>query len=162
MIKEHMRDGVFKAHDHVVVLGTGWRDLLDDERSFAMVNTDFDFIESQFGSIVCVVEGGQRGADRVINKVAAKRTLPRTTIPARWDLLGKGAGKARNVEMRDFVEVVAPHIGIVVGLAYPAPESVGTRHMMSLIRERGWHLHIHEIGVSNSSVQMEEGGNRGA
>lgn len=133
------------SHEHVVLLGTGWRDLPESSTNLSMVHIDFDFIEATFGPIVFVVEGGARGADRLIQRVAHARDLPRATIPARWKKWGKKAGTVRNEEMRNFVDVVSPHIGTVVGLAYPAPMSVGTRHMMELIRERGWPLHTHEV-----------------
>lgn len=72
------------------VLVTGDREWTDE----AAIERAFDRFQPTE-----LIEGGCRGLDLLARKVAERRGIPVTEVPAQWDRHGKGAGPIRNGEM---------------------------------------------------------------
>ena len=73
-----------------------------------------------------VVEGGARGADRIVREEAQARELHVATVWANWDQFGRSAGYRRNEAMT--------RLGADLLYAYPL-DGPGTRHMIRLAEE---------------------------
>ncbi len=81
-----------------------------------------------------IIQGGARGADHLAAQWAASRDVDCITVPARWDMHGKGAGPIRNQYM---IDCYAPDL--VVAL----PGGRGTADMVSRAKAAG--IHVVEI-----------------
>lgn len=68
------------------------------------------------------IEGGARGADRLVAQVCYELCWPFLRWHANWKQLNKAAGGYRNQAMVDF----AARVGCKTCLAFPLPGSVGT------------------------------------
>lgn len=78
------------------------------------------------GSIV--VHGGARGADRIAGRLAQALDHVVRIYTAQWDLYGRSAGPIRNQQMLKEEHLNVEPIEYV--LAYPLPQSMGTRDMI--------------------------------
>lgn len=85
------------------------------------------------GEISQIITGGARGADELAEEWSRSRQVRRTVYPAKWNLLGKRAGLARNLEMLD-------KEGPDLVVAFPGGR--GTAHMISISKERGFEVMI--------------------
>ena len=97
----------------VVSASPDWHDrerIRDDLRSLAA------------GSIV--IEGGQRGGERIAREEAQALGLHVATVLPLWDFHGKPAAYRRNEEL--------PRLRPDLLLAYPRGGSPGTRHMVRI------------------------------
>lgn len=77
-----------------------------------------------------VIHGDAQGADWIADAVAQTDGLQRAKFPANWGGEGKAAGPKRNRLMFDLMK---PD----VVLAFPLPQSVGTKDMMNYARSQG-------------------------
>lgn len=89
--------------------------------------------------ITCIIEGGARGADTLARKWADEKDLECETYMAEWDTYGKAAGPIRNQHMLDWGEPA-------LIIAFLAPDSRGTKHMISIAQKAGIPVKIVEIG----------------
>jgi len=78
-----------------------------------------------------VVQGGAAGADHYANQWAKNNGRISITHNADWENKGKQAGPIRNIEMLEHWG----HLAYCV-LAFPLPNSVGTKHMVRASRAR--------------------------
>ena len=137
----------------VLLLCTGWRDMDKYPNGQQMVSEWFDFVERNHGTIVQVVEGGQRGADALCRKEAKRRGISNWTIEADWDAHGPAAGPLRNEEMCEFAAKWVGGGGVqIVGLAFIHPTSKGTRDMAKRIIQHGWWLETVNLPVLEVSA----------
>lgn len=108
----------------MVVLFCGsrsWSDPLPIRRDMAALPDD-----------AVVIEGGAPGADRLARVEALRRGLHVATVPALWDLYGRGAGHKRNAAML--------RLSPVIVYAYNAGTR-GTDVMVRLARAAGIPVH---------------------
>jgi hypothetical protein len=75
------------------------------------------------GKRLHIISGGARGVDTWAVDWAKANQIMYTVIPAEWDLLGRGAGYIRNVEIWNMADV---------GIAFWDGESPGTKHSIDL------------------------------
>lgn len=78
----------------IVVAVTGGRTNLHR----AGIYHKLDRLHAQY-HFTLLIEGGQRGADRLCREWAINRRVPHITIPADWNTLGQKAGSIRNGQM---------------------------------------------------------------
>ena len=90
--------------------------------------------QSVYGPITHVIAGGAPGADRLADKWAMERNIPRTITPADWDKHGTAAGPMRNVRM---LKEGKPQWVIAF------PGTAGTRHMVKIARKAK--ISVHEV-----------------
>ena len=83
--------------------------------------------------ITCVVSGTARGADRLGELWAHKRSLPVERYPADWTTHGKAAGYRRNELMAQNAEAL---------IALWDGESRGTKHMIDIATRRGLKVYV--------------------
>ena len=74
-----------------------------------------------------IVSGGARGVDTLAEQYAEAHNIPFTLFPADWETHGKKSGFLRNAEMAHYADY---------GVAIWDGESRGTKHMISLMRNR--------------------------
>ena len=96
-------------------------------------------------SQVTIIKGGARGADRMARRYANDHDIPCITMLADWDKYGKQAGMLRNKEMAD----KCTHAVI-----FWDGNSPGTKHMISLLKEKGIKHVIMRI-TNNASSETE-------
>ena len=106
------------------VLVCGGRDFND--RKFLFSRLDELHLERQ--GINEIVSGGAHGADWLAEEWSRSRQVKRTVYPAKWKLLGKQAGTARNYEM-----LAMEKPDLVIGF----PGGKGTWHMLTIAKENG-------------------------
>lgn len=117
-----------------VVIVTGSRDWTDRE----LVESDLDFLASKTTQSLVVFEGGAPGADHAAGDWARRQHhetrrseglrvqwMPRL---AQWSTFGSGAGPRRNEQMVEAASSMQVDDRVV--LAYPLPDSRGTRDAM--------------------------------
>jgi hypothetical protein len=92
--------------------------------------------------ITLVIEGGQRGADRIAYDWAVKRRIETMTVPALWSTHGGSAGPLRNQAM---LERHRPNLVIAF------PGGSGTMNMVRLATAAG--LPVYHIGAFPMEVK---------
>lgn len=80
-----------------------------------------------------IVSGTARGADRLGERYASERGYTIKRYPANWDRDGNAAGFIRNRQMAEYAD------GLV---AFWDGQSRGTKHMISLAREKNLDVRI--------------------
>ena len=107
---------------------TGWR-LVDRavKRSGFDINLEEDVI----------VSGAARGIDTVGEVWAEDMGLPVVRFPAKWETLGKSAGRRRNEEMAKYADAL---IAIWDG------RSAGTKHMIDAATDEGLEVFVYYVG----------------
>lgn len=93
-------------------------------------------------SLIKIVSGGARGADKFGEQFANEMGLEIVRFPADWNGLGKRAGYVRNAEMAKFA-VADGNTGILI--AFWDGVSKGTKHMIDLAERYGLKVHIVRI-----------------
>lgn len=94
-------------------------------------------LKSPVSSLPTVVHGAcPTGADSLADFLAERMGLPVERHPADWDTHGKSAGPIRNQQMVD--------LGADVCLAFPLPDSRGTRHCMAAAERAGIPVRVFE------------------
>lgn len=110
------------------VLVTGSRDWDD----LTLIANAFNYIETNYGQITLVIQGGAKGADHQAKQLGWADSG--VTFPAHWRVNGHynpGAGPQRNRLMLDTSkpDLVA---------AFPLPQSKGTIDMMNYAKGKGY------------------------
>jgi len=95
-----------------------------------------NFIEFVGGNITHIVSGGATGADRMAQDYAMDTATPITIYYPNWNKHGKAAGMMRNGRIVKDCELV---------IAFPGPNSVGTRGTISLAVKMGVPVHTKEV-----------------
>lgn len=127
------------SNTHVVLVVTGWREMHKLPYAKAAAREWFDFVERNHGPISLVIEGGQRGADRLCRKEAERRGIPVQTVKAEWTALGRKAGPIRNQRMVNMAKYCDESSeDKVVGLAFLAPQSTGTVDCIDRLEKAGF------------------------
>lgn len=90
-------------------------------------------------SLIKIISGGARGADKLGEQFANEIGLEIVRFPADWNGLGKRAGYVRNAEMAKFA-VADGNTGILI--AFWDGVSKGTKHMIDLAERYGLKVHI--------------------
>jgi len=85
-----------------------------------------------------VLSGGARGVDYLGECWAKTNKIPLTVCPADWELLGKSAGFARNVEMANDADAL---IAVWDGI------SRGTKHMIDTAKAKGLKVYVHNLAI---------------
>lgn len=106
------------------ILVTGGRDY-EDQATFDRV---MDQISMELQRVVCIIQGGARGADELARGWAFERMCPVMTFPANWDRFGRGAGPIRNEWMLEYGQP---------DLVVAFPGGKGTAHMVKIATEAG-------------------------
>lgn len=91
-----------------------------------------------------IVHGDAKGADELAEEFANDNNICSVTFRAEWYLLGKKAGPARNQRMLEWCLENDWNIPVVC-VAYPAPDSKGTRDMIRRCKKEGVKTYV--IGV---------------
>lgn len=99
----------------------------------------------QPGPIV-LVHGAARGADVIARDIWTGGGLPDEPHPADWKTYGRAAGPRRNQEMVD--------LGADLVLAFPSPDSIGTRDCIRKARAAGIKVWVYEASGVKSVVIM--------
>jgi YspA, cpYpsA-related SLOG family len=69
----------------------------EEKRLFAVLDA-----QQALAPISLIIQGGARGADAMARLWAEARAIDCLTVPAKWDLHGRGAGPIRNARMLDY------------------------------------------------------------
>ena len=112
----------------VVVAGS--RNFQDKELLFSKL--DF-FLQNQRPEEIEIVSGMAKGADTMGEEYARARGLKIKRFPAEWKKFGKGAGYRRNEQMAAYADAL---------VAFWDGHSPGTRHMISLCKEKGIQVRV--------------------
>ncbi len=107
-------------------------------RKFTNYQEFLAFLQHLDADITHVVSGGATGADTLAYRYAKSTAIPITTWFPNWDMYGKAAGMIRNKLIVDDCELV---------IAFPGPNSIGTRGTISLAVQRGIPVHTKEVKV---------------
>lgn len=101
--------------------------------------TKIIFSKTIQSSLIKIISGGARGADKLGEQFANEIGLEIVRFPADWNGLGKRAGYVRNAEMAKFA-VADGNTGILI--AFWDGVSKGTKHMIDLAERYGLKVHI--------------------
>lgn len=92
-----------------------------------------------------LVEGGQRGADKMSAAWCEKFGVDYLEAPALWGAYKKAAGTRRNKLMLTVCLGLRDGLGATLEVAaFPTSESVGTLHMINICRKAGLEVHVCE------------------
>ena len=131
----------------IVLLVSGTRDVASVTR-YSQLNSILDMVER-----LCLIKALFHGDAPGVDKWCAgyfSKIIDRDLIfpfPANWQFHGKSAGPIRNKEMMDFAIMYAETMDLPLRyLAFPAPESKGTRHMISIMNKEKIIGQVVELG----------------
>jgi len=85
---------------------------------------------------ILLIEGSSKGADLIAKNYAIRNNWKVKSYPAEWNKYGKAAGPIRNKQMLDCKPDLI--------LAFPTKESVGTKGVIRMAREKGLNLKVIE------------------
>lgn len=85
-----------------------------------------------------IIQGDARGADSLAKNYGIRRGITVCSFPALWDKHGKAAGPIRNHQM---LSEGKPDMVV----AFLAPDSRGTKHMIEISQKAGIPVEIVEI-----------------
>lgn len=85
-----------------------------------------------------IISGHAKGADSLAERYAEENHVPCEVFPADWDTYGKKAGPIRNYQM---LKEGRPDQVV----AFLAPDSRGTKHMIEIAQKAGVETKIVEI-----------------
>ncbi len=105
-------------------------------REFTNYQEFLAFLQHLDVNIFHIVSGGAFGADTLAYKYAKSRAIPITVYFPDWNKHGKSAGMMRNHQIVNDCELV---------IAFPGPNSVGTRGTISLAQKKGIPVHTKEV-----------------
>lgn len=88
--------------------------------------------------IKVIISGAARGADTLAIRYGERHGLDVIQFPALWDKHGRAAGPIRNMEM-----LTSGRPDLVV--AFLAPDSRGTKHMIEISQKAGVPVRVVEI-----------------
>lgn len=104
------------------ILVTGGRDYSDSLKVFEIIHKLADHYDG-----LIFIEGGAKGADRMVRQTCQAAGIHYATVPALWNHFGKGAGPKRNAAML----MLDPHICVVF------PGGRGTADMARRANDHG-------------------------
>jgi len=85
-----------------------------------------------------IIHGSARGVDSIAQTWCVEKSINVTTYPADWNKYGRAAGPIRNREMlKENPDLV---------IAFPCPNSKGTRDMIEAAKSAGFTVEIVELG----------------
>lgn len=85
--------------------------------------------------------GGARGADTLAGRWCDETGTDCVVIPALWGSHGKQAGTLRNKRMLELANMTAQASQMPITiLAFPMPDSIGTKHCMAQAKKMGLHV----------------------
>ena len=113
------------------------RTIIAGTRRFWSTAVVRDAIRESGFDISFIIVGGAPGIDRAGEDVAVIDRIPFKVYLADWDRFGNDAGMIRNREMRDH-----PADQLI---AIPDSESVGTRGMITLMRDLNLPVYVKEL-----------------
>lgn len=101
---------------------------------------NYNLLEKELETIpiTTVIEGEARGADTLARVYAERHGLDVLPFPADWNKHGRAAGPIRNTQM-----LVEGKPDLVV--AFLAPNSRGTKHMIEIAQKAGVEVKIVEV-----------------
>ena len=111
------------------ILVTGSRDWTNKDAVHAALNVEISRAVDAFLVPVIVHGDCPTGADRIAAEFAEKYDIAVEAYPADWEKHGRAAGPIRNNEMVDRTAAVC--------LAFPKPNSRGTKHCMESAAKAG-------------------------
>lgn len=97
-------------------------------------------LDGQNYDATTIIEGGAKGADFLARVWAKYMDVPFVEYPADWKTHGKAAGPIRNQQM-----LVEGKPDMVI--AFLAPNSRGTKHMIEIAQKANIPVNIINIGV---------------
>lgn len=106
----------------------GSREINDSRIVDQVIQNEINFTVTE---VVCGCAGG---VDTLGDQWANQHGVPVKYFPARWRVLGKMAGFARNIQMANYADCL---IAIWDG------HSRGTKHMIDKAKELGLNVHVH-------------------
>lgn len=129
------------AKEQRVVIITGSRNV--DRLSPAVLE---QLLNLGLGPRDVVLHGDCRGIDRLAAQLLRGNTYRPQLIacPAQW-AKGASAGPARNRAMAEIARQLECCGYTVEVLAFPAPESRGTRDMIAVAKRHGWEPVVYEV-----------------
>lgn len=125
---------------HPLIVVTGSRQC--ESRSVTTVLDDtLSEVEGAYG-MPLLLQGGAPGADAAAalwgqRRMREYRVFYVETSAAPWGVLGKPAGPIRNAAMAERAWAHQQAGGLVIVLAFPLGESIGTRHMIKACERAG-------------------------
>jgi hypothetical protein len=133
-------------HNSFSVLRSDMRVLVCGSRHF----NDYDFIKRALTEVILekgidiglIIHGAAKGADTTAGDVARDAGILVQAFPADWDTHGKRAGPIRNYQM---LKEGKPDLVV----AFIAPNSRGTKHMVEISRKAG--IEVKEINIACTS-----------
>jgi len=101
---------------------------------------DYELLEKTLDEIeiTSIIHGAARGADSLAGEYANRHAIPCTEFPADWNQYGRKAGPIRNIRM--LTEGTPDRL-----VAFIAPGSRGTRHMVEIAKKAG--IPVKEIQI---------------
>lgn len=87
-------------------------------------------------TIDAIVSGGAQGVDKMAERYAKEHKLKMQVLPANWQKYGKSAGYIRSVDIVNLSDVV---------VAFPTPDSKGTRHTITIAKEKKKPVYVFEV-----------------
>jgi len=121
------------------ILFTGSRDWSDQEMVRKVVEA-----WSESSEELLVIHGDARGLDNWAELSAKETGVSTIPMPAQWKKHGKRAGILRNQEMLNLLLILKKCGYKVFVEAFPLPQSIGTKHMMSIAKEANVPLREHK------------------
>jgi hypothetical protein len=121
----------------------GWalRLLVCGDRNWTNKDMMFSVLDDMYSEIDTIIEGEQRGADKMAREWANSRDVPFLPFPAKWKEYGKPAGPIRNQQM---IDEGKPDYVIAFHEKFAA--SKGTADMIRRARKAGIPYEIHPKG----------------
>jgi len=116
----------------VRILITGSRNWSDEDVIDGALRAAF----YEFGPATLVSGACPTGADAIAERIWEAHAFPVERHPADWETHGKAAGPLRNQQMVD--------LGADICLAFPLPDSRGTKHCMGAADKAGIPVVVHE------------------
>jgi hypothetical protein len=95
-----------------------------------------------------IMHGDARGIDTQVDEIASELGMDRIKVPANWEGRGKRGGPFRNGFMLEIAMALANKRGWEIQVyAFPAPDSVGTWHMVNLAKAHSIPVGVHRVGT---------------
>ena len=108
-------------------------------QNYQLLKNTLDAIHKE-NEITEIIQGEARGADRLSSDWAILNKIPERRFPANWDVYGRRAGPIRNHQM---LKEGKPEMVV----AFLAPNSRGTKHMVEIAQKANIPVNIINIGV---------------
>ena len=93
--------------------------------------------------LLMVIHGDCRGVDVTAGRACKDLGIQQVRVPANWGGEGRAAGPIRNRLMVEMA-LKLTHFSQVEVLAWPAPDSTGTRHMIRICQDEGLKVVVFE------------------